>query len=71
MVLSDLRRGDRAVVLEVGGRFRQALAVLGVYAGAKIAVLRVSPRGHTFLIQADGKTILAREAAREVRVCKM
>ena len=69
MVLSDLRRGDRAVVLEVGGRFRQALAVL--YAGAKIAVLRVSPRGHTFLIQADGKTILAREAAREVRVCKM
>lgn len=68
MVLGDLRRGESAVVLEVSPRLSRPLAALGIHAGAKITVLGVSPRRQTFLVQADGKTVIAREAAEEVRV---
>ncbi len=74
MVLSDLKRGESATVLGAEQGMRPALkeqfAALGIRAGEKVTVLCVSPRRQTFLIQAQSQVILAREAAREVRVCR-
>ena len=74
MTICDLKRGDRGVVLKVecDGPLREKLISLGVFTGAKLIVLKISPFRHTYLIQAgSGRLLLRKEAAAGVRIWKM
>lgn len=74
MNICDLKRGERAVVLRVEceGEEHARLVSLGLFAGATIAVLKISPLRHTYLIQAgNNRFALGKEIAKGVRVWKM
>ncbi len=74
MTIGDLQRGDRALVLKVDleGELREKLLSLQIHAGAKIAVLKVSPFRRVFVVQAgSGKIAVGREVADGVRVWKI
>lgn len=74
MNISDLKKGERAVVLKVetGEETRDRLMALGVYSGARIIVLKRSLFGHGYLIQ-DGSSRFAiqKEIASGVRVWRI
>ena len=71
MNISDLKKGMHAVVwkVEQPAPMRERLRFLGVYAGAKITVLKVSLFKRSYLVQAgSAKVALGREVAEGVRV---
>lgn len=73
MNICDLKRGEAALVLSVEGDrpLRERLNVLGVYAGARIVLLKISLFGKTFLLStASGKVALGRTVAVGVKVCR-
>ena len=73
MTVCDLKRGEAALVLSVGeeGALRERLRVLGIYAGARVELLRTSRRKTFLLLTACGKAALGRSVAEGVRVCKV
>lgn len=73
MSICDLNRGEAALVLSVAGEgpLKKRLNILGVYAGARIFLLRVSLFKRTFLLSTgSGKVALGRSVAAGVRVCR-
>ncbi len=71
MNISDLKRGERAVVLkvELERELRERLLSLQIHAGAKLLVLKVSPFRRVWIVQAgSGKIAMDRETAQGVRV---
>ncbi|MGN0822804.1 MAG: ferrous iron transport protein A [Candidatus Gallimonas sp.] len=71
MTLSDLNRGDRAVVMrtDVTPALRERLRALNVFPNSKISVLKVSIFRKTFLIAAGSvKVAIRREVASAIRV---
>ena len=74
MNISDMKRGKNAVVLKVehDDELRARLASLGIYTGAKLTLLKVSPLRHTYLVLAGStRTALSREVAEGVRIWMM
>ena len=73
MNISELKRGERAVVIKVDLPIllKERLRSLGLYTGAKFTVLKASRRKQVFLIQAGGaKFALNHELAAGVRVLR-
>ena len=71
MTLCDLKKQTKAIVLKVDcvQEIRERLASLGLYAGAKVLLLRISPLRHTYLVQAGpGMFAMRREGAEQVHV---
>ncbi len=71
MTLCDLKRDGKAIVLKIDcpQDVRERLVSLGLYAGAKLTLLRVSPLRHTYLVQAGASRVaMRREVAQEVHV---
>ena len=74
MTMNDLTRGERAVVLKVDlpVLLKERLRALGVFTGAKLAVLKVSRRKKVRIIQAgSAKIALDGETAAGIRVWKI
>ena len=74
MTICDLQKGDRALVkkVELEGELREKLLSLQIHAGAKIAVLKVSPFKRVYVLQAgSGKIAVGREVAGGVSVWKI
>ncbi len=72
MTVCDLKRGERAVVLSVSAEraLRERLNILGIYAGARIKLLRISFFHKTFLLSTvSGRAALGRSVAAGVKVC--
>ncbi len=72
MNICDMERGDVAVVLSVCAEkaLRERLKVLGIYAGARIKLLKTSFFRKTFLLSsASGKVALGKSVASEVEIC--
>lgn len=72
--LCDLKRGETALVLSVAAdtALRERLKVLGVYAGARVKLLKTSAFRRTFLLATDsGKAALGRSIAEEIKVCRI
>ena len=73
MNVTELKKGDRAVVMkvELPMLLKERLHSLGIYTGAKFVVLKASLRKRVFLIQSGGsKIVLDCELAEGVRVLK-
>ncbi len=68
MNITDLKRGDRAIVSAVvcSPRLKERLRTLGVRAGGVLRVLKVSFFKKTYLLQAGGNRLAVR---REVAEC--
>ncbi len=74
MSISDLRRGERGIVLsvELPSALRERLRTLNVRPGGAVRVLKVSFFKKTFLLQAMGSRVaLSREVAACVRIKKV
>lgn len=74
MNITDLKRGDRAIVsaVECSPRLKERLRTLNVRAGGVIRILKVSFFKKTFLLQAGGSRVaLSREVALCVGVRKV
>lgn len=74
MNISDLKKGERAVVLkvEIEGDLRDRLIALGIYNGAKLVLLKRSLFGHTYLVQAGSSRIaMEKQLALGVRVWRI
>ena len=72
MTVCDLKRGERALVLSVAADapLRERLTILGVYAGARVRLLKVSLFRRTFLLATQsGRVALGSSVAAGVRVC--
>lgn len=62
-------RTVRVVSAGLDPAMRSRLRILGIYAGARVTVLKISPLRHTFLIGTEyARVVLARAAAEEI-VC--
>ncbi len=73
MKVSELKRGEHAVVMkvELPMLLKERLRSLGIYTGAKFVMLKTSFRKKVFLIQTGGaKVALDYELAEGVRVLK-
>lgn len=71
MTICDLKRGARAVVLKVEGEasVRERLHSYGLFAGAKVTLLRVSMLKKTYLLQVGGTRVaLEKTIAAGIRV---
>ncbi len=71
MVVSDLKKGERAVVLRVDASpaLKERLRMLDISTGANIVVFRVSPFRATYLVGAgSAKVALRREVAKKIQV---
>lgn len=74
MRLSDLKRGETALVLSVAAdtALRERLKVLGIHAGARVKLLKTSVFRSTFLLATDsGKAALGRSVAEEIKICRL
>ena len=74
MNITDLKKGEHAVVLKVetGEETRDRLMALGVYSGARICLLRRSLFGHGYLVQAgSSRFAVQKEIASGVRVWRI
>ena len=74
MTVCDMKKGTRAVVLKVAGEeaVRERLRFLGIYKGAKIALLKVSLTKSTYLVQAgSSRAALGKDVAAGVFVWKL
>ncbi len=74
MNICDLKKGERAVVIKVEcvGELRDRLISLGLFCGAKITLLKVSPLKHSYLVSVgSGKVALAKVIADKVRIWKI
>ncbi len=74
MCICDLKRGERAVVLKVeqSAPVRERLRAFGIFTGAKLTLLKVSPLKKTYLVEAgSGKIAVGREIAAGVRVWRV
>lgn len=71
MTVCDMRRGDRAVVLNVTQEesVKERLRALGVFSGANVRLVRVSLFKKTYLLQtSSAKVAMGRDVAEGVRV---
>ena len=71
MVVSDLKKGDRAVILrvELSDAVKERLRVLDIRPGAEIVVFRISPFRATYLLGAGhSKVAIRREISKKVQV---
>ena len=74
MTVCDMKKGMRAVVLKVESAetVRERLRFLGIYKGAKIALLKVSFTRSTYLVQAgSSRAALGKDVAAGVFVWKL
>lgn len=74
MDLCDLKRGERALVkkVELPDAVSSRLRAMGIFCGARVLLLKVSPLKRTYLVQANGgKAAIGREAARGVKVWRI
>lgn len=73
MNLTELKRGDSAVILRIGAEpsIRARLRSLNVYPNAKITLLKVSFFKKTYLVAAGNVSVaMRREIAEGIRVFK-
>lgn len=73
MNVSELKRGERGVVIkvELPMLLKERLRSLGIFTGSKFIVLRCSLRKKVFLIQTGGaKVALDNELAEGIKVLK-
>ena len=73
MNANELKKGDHAVVIkvELPMLLKERLRSLGIYTGAKFAVLKRSLRKKVFLVQTGGaKVALDSELAAGIKVLK-
>ncbi len=74
MNITDMKQGERAVILSVecSPRLKERLRTLNLHAGGVVRVQKVSFFKKTFLVQAGGsRVVLGREVARCVGVRKV
>ena len=74
MSICDLKRGEAAIVLSVAAEpaLRERMKILGVYAGARVKLLKSSLLRRTFLLSTGtGRAALGRSVAAGVKVCKV
>ena len=74
MTVCDMKKGMHALVLKVEGTeaIRERLRFLGIYKGAKLALLKVSLMKSTYLVQAgSSRAALGRDVAAGVFVWKL
>ncbi|MDE7296175.1 MAG: ferrous iron transport protein A [Clostridia bacterium] len=74
MTMNDLRRGDRAVVLkvELPVLLKERLRSLGIFTGAKLKLLKGSPKRGTWLLQVGSAHVaLDGETAAGIKLWKI
>ncbi len=74
MTICDMKKGMRALVLKVeaGEAVRERLRFLGIFKGAKVALIKTSLWKSTYLVQAGGARVaLGKEVAAGVFVWKL
>ncbi|MCL2088306.1 MAG: ferrous iron transport protein A [Oscillospiraceae bacterium] len=59
--LSELRQGERAVVIDVGGDMRDRLQDMGLIEGTEVACVQISPLGDPSAYLIRGAVIALRE----------
>ena len=72
MSVCDMITGEEGTVerVELDNEVRERLRYLGVHAGARILLLKVSFFKHTYLIQArSAKMVIGREVAEGIQIC--
>lgn len=73
MNITQLQKGERAVVLSVGAPepLKERLRSLNIRAGGEVRLLKISPFRRTFLLQCGSMVAVRREVAEWIEIRKL